>query len=115
MHPYQDDNLIVLYGTRYVEIYTKDHGRIERFTVTPQEIIKDGKQIYKGGAMLVWPCRVFHRIISGEKGSASLNLAVHYQGFDIRTNFNVYDLDTSTGQFTLIREGHLDQNSSCCE
>ncbi len=115
MHPYQDDNLVVLYGTRYVEIYKHDHGKIERFTVTPREIIRDGKVIFRGGAMLVWPRRVFHRILSDEKGSASLNLAVHYEGFDIRTNFNIYDLDTSTGQFTLIREGHLDQNMSCCE
>jgi hypothetical protein len=115
MHPFQDDNLIVLYGSRHVEIYTQAHGKVERFTVTPHEIIKDGQVIFSGGAMLVWPTHVFHRIQSDEKGSASLNLAVHYEGFDIRTNFNIYDLNTSTGKYKVIREGHLDQTLTCCE
>lgn len=26
-----------------------------------------------------------------------------------RTNFNVYDLDTVTGEYRVVREGHLDQ------
>ena len=59
--------------------------------------------------MLVWPCNVFHRIRTDSQGSASMNLAVHHEGFDIRTNFNVYDLDTTTGEYRVIREGHLDQ------
>jgi len=28
----------------------------------------------------------------------------------MRTNFNIYDLDTTTGKFKVIREGHLDQS-----
>ena len=53
---------------------------------------------------------VFHRVISDAKlGSASLNLAVHYEGYDIRTNFSIYDLDIETGEYRVIREGHLDQ------
>ena len=110
MHPSQDDNLLVLHGVRHVEIYSQTHGRIETFTVTPNEISKNGEVIFQGGAMLVWPCRVFHRIRTAENGSASLNLAVHYPGFDIRTNFNVYDLDPVSGDYRVIREGHLDQN-----
>ena len=109
MHPCQDDNLLVLTGTRQVEIYTKDHGRIENFTVTPQAISKNGQVLYEGGAMLVWPCKVFHRIRSGQDGSASLNFAVHFPGFDIRTNFNIYDLDLRNGASRVIREGYLDQ------
>lgn len=109
MHPCQDDNLIVLTGTRQVEIYSQAHGRIENFTVTPQSISKNGSVIHQGGAMLVWPCRVFHRIRSGEAGSASLNFAVHYPGFDIRTNFNIYDLDVLSGKSRVVRAGHLDQ------
>jgi hypothetical protein len=112
MHPFQDDNLIVLHGTRHVEIYTREHGRIETFTVTPHEIIKDGEIISKYGAMLVWPARVFHRIQSDAEGSASLNLAVHYEGFDIRTNFNIHHLDIATGEYHVIREGYLDQSPS---
>lgn len=108
MHPFQEDNLMVLYGTRYVDIYTPQHG-IHSLVVTPHEIRKDGKVICSGGAMLVWPTRVFHRIRSGPEGSASVNLAVHYEGFDIKNNFNVYDVDTATGKFRMIREGHQDQ------
>jgi len=60
--------------------------------------------------MLVWPCGVFHRIVScPEQGSASVNFAVRYEGFNIRTNFNIYDLDTESGKYKVIREGHLDQ------
>lgn len=109
-HPCQDDNLIVLTGTRQVEIYSQAHGRIEHFTVTPQTISKNGRVIHQGGAMLVWPRGVFHRIGSGEAGSASLNFAVHYPGFDLRTNFNIYDLDPVSGKSWVIREGHLDQS-----
>ena len=112
MHPFQDDNLIVLQGIRHVEIYTHEHRKIENFTVTPHEIMREGEVIYKGGAMLVWPCNVFHRIQSDAQGSASLNLAVHYDGFDIRTNFNIYQLEIATGEYCVIREGYLDQSPS---
>ncbi len=109
MHPAQDDNLIVLAGTRVVDIFEKNHGRVETFEVTPEQIRRHGQVLYDGSAMLVWPRRVFHRIRSLEGGSASLNFAVHYEGFDIRYNFNIYDLDPTTGDFRLLREGHLDQ------
>lgn len=109
MHPYQDDNLIVLAGSREVEIYSQAHGQVEHFTVTPQAITKNGELLYQGGAMLVWPALVFHRICSGSEGSASLNFAVHYPGFDLRTNFNIYALEPLSGEFRVIRAGHLDQ------
>ncbi len=110
MHPCQEDNLIVLAGTRFIEIYTKKHGRIESFVVAPQRIEKNGEVLFDGPAMLVWPTKVFHRILSDEvMGSASLNFAVHLPDFDIRSNFNVYDLNTETGEYICIREGHLDQ------
>ncbi|MBL4935048.1 hypothetical protein JK636_04670 [Clostridium sp. YIM B02515] len=109
LHPHQDDNLLVLHGRREVDIYNKAHGKVEHFTVYPDKILKNGELLYNGGAMLVWPAGVFHRIVSGEDGSASINLAVHHEGFDIRTNFNIYDLNTETGEYHLIREGHKDQ------
>lgn len=109
MHPHQADNLIVLYGTRHVDIFIREHGMLS-FTVTPNQIIKQGDTVYDGPAMLVWPRFVFHRIVSGEEGSASLNFAVHYEGMDIRQNFNIYDLNTETGEFRVIREGSLDQD-----
>ncbi len=110
MHPHQDDNLIVLHGTRHVDIYTPAHGKIESFVVTPHAVEKGNEVVFDGAAMLVWPRGVFHRIRSSDKeGSASLNFAVHYEGFNIRTNFSVYDLDPETGEYRVIREGHLDQ------
>lgn len=110
MHEQQDDNLIVLHGIREVDIYTKEHGCVEHFTVTPDKILKNEELLYEGGAILVWSKGVFHRIISGEEGSASLNIAIHYEGFDIQTNFNIYDLDLATGDYKVIRNGFEDQN-----
>lgn len=109
MHPHQDDNLIVLQGTRHVEIYTREHGKIESFVITPDRIDHNNKLLYEGPGLLVWPRKVFHRIKSGSEGSASVNLATHYDGIDMKTNFNIYDLDIKTGKFKVIREGHLDQ------
>jgi len=109
MHDYQDDNLAVLSGTREVDIYSPAHGQIEHFTVTANDVYKNGHLIAKGGAMLVWPRGVFHRITSGEDGSASINLAIHYDGWDVKNNFNIYDVNTETGTFKLIREGFKDQ------
>ena len=110
MHPHQDDNLMVLQGVRHVDIYTRAHGKIESFVVTPDKIMQNGQTVFDSAALLVWPRGVFHRIKSGEDGSASVNLATHYEGIDMRTNFSIYDLDTETGKFRVIREGHLDQS-----
>ncbi len=67
------------------------------------------KLIYEGAAILSWYRGIFHRIISGKNGSASLNIATHYPGFDIDTNFNIFSLDTETADFKVIRKGFLDQ------
>ncbi len=110
MHPHQEDNLMVLHGTRYVDIYNKEHGKVEHFTVTSGKVCRGDEICYTGAAMLVWPTGVFHRIVSCPKeGSASINFAVRFDGFDIKTNFNIYDLNTETGEYRVIREGHLDQ------
>lgn len=110
LHQHQEDNLIVLHGVRTVDIYTLEHRRVENFVVEPNKVYKNGELVYDGPAILVWPCNVFHRIRSGQAGSASLNFAVRHPGFDIKTNFSVYDLDTDTGDYKVIRAGHLDQN-----
>lgn len=109
MHPGQDDYLMVLSGIRYVDIYNPDYGKIESFEVTADSVKRGDEIIYDGPVMLVWPKGVFHRIRSAEKGSASLNFAIRYDDFDIKTNFSIYDLNTDTGEYKVIREGHLDQ------
>ena len=108
MHPFQEDNLMVLYGKRHVQIYKKGYG-VLNFTVEPKKIYKNGELILDGSGMLVWSTEVFHRIVSGSEGSASVNLATHLKGFDIKTNFNIYELNTETGEYRLLREGYRDQ------
>jgi hypothetical protein len=108
-HPHQEDNLLVLLGQRTAEIYSTEYMRVETFVVTPERVTRNGDLLCEGPCMLVWPTRVFHRITSGEQGSISLNFAVRNPGFDSDTNFNIYDLDTATGRFTVLRLGKTDQ------
>ena len=110
MHPCQGDNLLVLQGTRQVDIYTHEIGEIFTFEVTPQYVKQNGVMLFDGPAILVWPRKVFHRIVSNAKtGSASVNLATHYDGFDINTNFSIYDIDIDAKTHRIIRSGGLDQ------
>ncbi len=110
MHPQQEDNLVVLAGYREVELWSLTTRESIRLTVHPDRILREGKPLHDGPVMVSWPTQVFHRIQSSpEAGSASINLATRRPGFDIRTNFSIYDLDTKTGEHRVIREGHLDQ------
>jgi hypothetical protein len=111
MHPQQEDNLIVLSGVRTVDIYTLEHRLLLTFVVEPDRIVKNGQLLYDGPAMLVWPCHVFHRIRSGVRGSASLNFAVRMPDIDMKTNFNIYDLDIVANTYRLLRSGFLDQTT----
>ena len=52
---------------------------------------------------------IFHRIISGSEGSISINFATRTSKFDLADNFNIYDLNTNTGEYKVIRNGALDQ------
>ena len=59
--------------------------------------------------MVVWPAGIFHRIISGEEGSISVNFSTRVKGFDLKDNFNIYNLCKTTGTYTLIKDGSDDQ------
>jgi len=110
MHTHQEDHLLVLHGARRVELYSRAHPRIVRFLVTPDCVQKDGSPASEGPAMLAWPTYVFHRVESDrELGSASLNFAARLDGYDVRNNFDIFDLDPGTGEFKVIREGAKDQ------
>lgn len=108
MHTHQKDNLIVLAGERHVDLYSVKHGKVESFVVTPDRIYHNGKLITDEPSMLVWPDGVFHRVSSPE-GSASLNLATRVNGYNNDTNFSIYNVNTDTGEYNVVREGHLDQ------
>lgn len=110
MHTHQEDNLLVLQGVRYVELYSMQTKELTSFEVGPDYLKQDGELIHQGGCVLSWPVNVFHRIISGVNGSASINFAHHLEGMDFRTNFNIYDLDLSTGQHKVVRYGYEDQS-----
>ena len=108
MHPNQEDNLLVFNGKRIVDLYTAEHGKVESFEITPDLIKHGDKVILDEAGIFGWPTFVFHRVHSPE-GSMSLNFAKHFEGFDIKTNFNIYDLNEETGEYTVLRAGHLDQ------
>ena len=59
--------------------------------------------------MIVWPAGIFHRIISGEEGSISVNFSTRTKNFNIEDNFNIYSLNTSTGEYITLKEGKEDQ------
>lgn len=75
MHPHQSNNLVVLKGVRFVDLYSMKTNELAKFEVGPDYIKLDGELIYQGGCMLTWPTHVIHRIITGENCSASINFA----------------------------------------
>lgn len=109
MHTGQDDNLMVLQGTRYVDIFEPKSKQKASFIITPEKVFKNDKLYYDGPAMIVWPSGVFHRIISGDEGSISVNFATRNKNFNIKDNFNIYSLDTDTGHYELLKDGSEDQ------
>lgn len=109
MHPGQDDNLLVLQGTRYIDIFDAKTLQKASFIVTPDQIYKNDKLYYDGAAMVVWPAGIFHRIISGSEGSISVNFSTRTDNFNLQDNFNIYNLCTTTGNYQVLKEGHEDQ------
>ena len=109
MHTNQDDNLLVLQGTRYIDIYNPNNKESASFIVTPDKVYKNDKLYYNGPAMIVWPAGIFHRIISGSEGSISINFASRNYDFNLEDNFNIYDLDRRTGEYKVLKKGIDDQ------
>ena len=109
MHTGQDDNLMVVQGTRYIDIYCPKRKEKASFIVTPDKIFKNDKLYYDGPAMIVWPAGIFHRIISGEEGSISINFATRTKEFSLEDNFNVYNLNQHTGEYSILKDGVEDQ------
>lgn len=119
-HPHQIDNLFVTFGVRTVDLYKIGNKKIETFEVTPNSIKKfvkdknnrivEKKILSNEPAILRWETNVFHRVHTGKEGSASVNLAVRLEGIDMKTNFNIYKLDTEKNTFEIIRKGFEDQS-----
>ena len=109
MHPYQSDNLLVLDGERHIDLYSEKHGKVEHFVVTRDNIYMNDELVCDQPAVLTWPPFVFHRVESKEKGSISINFAQRTTGFDMESNFSIYDLNLTSGKYKVIREGRIDQ------
>ncbi len=119
-HPAQIDNLFVTFGQRTVDLYKLGQGKeILTFQVDPYSIkqiyysdngdIEKTKTLIHEPAILHWESEVFHRVTTGEKGSASVNLAIHLPEFDLKTNFNIYNIDIKNQTFQVLRQGFKDQ------
>jgi len=108
MHPHQEDNMITLNGTRFVELYTKEHWKIEKFEISHEYIKWNWKIVLEWDGILWWPTNVFHRNYSPE-GSVSMNFAMRSDEFNIDTEFNIYDLDINTWENSVVRIWKLDQ------
>ena len=109
MHSAQDDNLLVLQGERFVDVFCANKRTLASFIVTPDKIYKNNKLYHNSPAMITWPAGIFHRIVSGGEGSISVNFSTRTPGFHLDDNFNIYDLDTNSGDYRLIRDGKDDQ------
>jgi len=110
MHPAQEDNLITTAWTRIVELYHPEFSdwKIEKFELSENYIKHNWKIVCDGPWILGWPTWVYHRNNSPE-GSASLNLWIRFEGFDVNTEFNIYDINEKTWKITMIRKGSEDQ------
>lgn len=109
-HKCQDDHLLVLFGEREVDLYHPSCKEVFTFGVSSHQVTCNGELLYDGGAIIRWKAGVYHRIVSSpELGSASINFAKRYEGFDIRHEFDIWALDPATGKSKVIRDGYLDQ------
>tara|TARA_Y100000389_G_scaffold195562_1_gene227149 strand:- start:1512 stop:2108 length:597 start_codon:yes stop_codon:yes gene_type:complete len=111
-HQTQDDNLLILQGTRYVDLYESTGHTKASFIITPDKVYKDDKLYYDGPAILGWRAGVFHRITSGEEGSISINFVTQTNLEGDFKNFNIYDLDVETGKFNSIKNENMDSPHS---
>jgi len=114
MHKHQEDNCMVLSGERVIDLYTKEHG-LKTFIATEDSLIHEGEVLIDEPFVIGWYMNVFHRPNS-PKGSTSIFITRHAEGFDFDTEFNIYHLELSTGEYEVLREGRLDQPvSEHCE
>ena len=113
MHPAQEDNLITTHWNRIVELYHPEFSdwKIEKFELNENFIKHNWKIVCEWPWILGWPTGIYHRNSSPE-GSASLNLWIRFKGFDVDTEFNIYDIDLETKEISVIRKGSLDQPSA---
>jgi len=108
MHPHQEDNLMTIVGVRKVELFNPNTKEYGLFEVSADWIKLDNKIIFEGFGVLGWCTGIFHRNSSSE-GSVSMNLGVRFDGFNIDTEFNIYDIDMETRKVKFLQKGSIGQ------
>ena len=64
-------------------IFKPETKECTSFILTPNKVYKNEKLYYNGPALIVWPAEIFHRIISEDESSISVNFATHTRQLDI--------------------------------
>ena len=59
--------------------------------------------LYEGAYILSWPPHIFHRIVTTQGGSISINFVTYTADVNFENNFGVYDVNTTTGDSILIK------------
>ena len=70
---FERNNLMVLNGSRTIELYCYNRNRREVLTVNEDNIYRNGKLYYGSPAIISWNGSIYHRTISGFKGCVSIN------------------------------------------
>ncbi len=108
-HRGQNDNLLLLHGKRYIDLYDSKLDKKISLIITPDKIYNNDELLYDGPAIINWSSGTFHRIASGNDGSISINLVTRKKNFNYIEDINIYDLDTETGIFKCISDGYIDK------
>eukprot|EP00727_Mastigamoeba_balamuthi_P005794 m51a1_g1834 hypothetical protein (187) ;mRNA; r:548515-549305 len=110
LHKYQQDNLLVMRGTHVAFLRRADRpGVVETFVVGPDFIERNGVRLLDGPCVLRWEPETYHQVHSGPEGSASLNFAVRCEGFDLKHEFDIWDVHGDGSDGVVVRQSHEDQ------
>jgi len=74
MHTNQIDKLIILHGSREVELYCRKSKLKEKLTLTTFGVFKNGYMEKENPCMLIIPNGTYHRFINGPYGSTVINI-----------------------------------------
>ena len=70
---YERNNLLVLNGSRTVNLFCKYTNQEMTFTITPDNIYKNNKLYYGSPGIISWYGDIYHKTKSGNEGSISIN------------------------------------------
>lgn len=71
---YEKNNLLVLSGSRELELYCDVKKKKETLVINEDNIYRNGKLYYGSPAMISWYGCIYHRTTSGKDGCLSINI-----------------------------------------